>query len=188
MKIGYARVSTEDQNLEMQLDGLTREGCEKIFMEKVSGEKTENRPELLQLLQYARQGDTVVVYKIDRLSRKLRDLVIMIDTFQQKGINFKSLSEGIDTSTPMGKAMFGIIAVFAELERENIKARTRDGLAAAKERGRLGGRPKGLTPEKTAKAALVQTLTKEGRYSVSEICKKAKVTKSSYYRYLNTKL
>lgn len=140
MKIGYARVSTHEQDLALQLDALTKEGCEKIFQEKASGAHRD-RPELKAALSYMRKGDTLVVWKIDRLARSLKQLIETIESFQERGIGFKSLQDPIDTSSPSGKLVFHIFAALAEFERGVIRERTTAGLRAARERGRVGGRP-----------------------------------------------
>ena len=152
--IGYARVSTREQNLDLQLDALKSVGCERIFMEKASGVK--ERPELDKALSYLRAGDTFVIWKLDRLGRSLKELVSIVDGLQKRNIAFISISDGINTSSALGKCQFGIFAALAEYEREMIIERTKAGLQAARERGKLGGRPKGLSVEgkRKAKAAI----------------------------------
>ena len=134
MKYGYARVSTEDQNAAMQRAALKRDGCEKIFTDSKSGETTK-RPKLQLCLKKLESGDSLTVWKLDRLGRSLRDLIIMLDDFKERGVKFRSLTEHIDTDTPTGRAMWQMIGVLAELERSQIKERTKAGIAAAKERG-----------------------------------------------------
>ena len=146
MLIGYARVSTEDQNLDLQIDDLKKAGCEKVYQEKVSGSK-ERRAELEEALSYVRKGDTLVVWKLDRLGRSLRNLINIINKLQENDIQFKTLREGFDTSTSGGKLIFHVFGALAEFEREVIQERTKAGLRAARARGRLGGRPKKLTKE-----------------------------------------
>jgi DNA invertase Pin-like site-specific DNA recombinase len=143
MKIGYARVSTQEQDLALQLDALVREGCETVFQEKASGAQRE-RPELKAAVAYMRKGDTLVVWKIDRLARSMKQLIEMIESFQERGIGLKSLHDPIDTSSPSGKLVFHIFAALAEFERGVIRERTTAGLRAARERGRVGGRPPAL--------------------------------------------
>ena len=139
MLIGYARVSTIDQNLDLQLDALKRVGCEKLFEDKISGSKSE-RLGLTKTLEHLRKGDTLVVWKLDRLGRSLRHLIELINKLQEEGIMFKSIQDGIDTSTSIGQFFFHITGAFAELEKNLIIERTRAGLNAARARGRLGGR------------------------------------------------
>ena len=145
MKIGYARVSTKDQNLELQTEALQKAGCEKIYKETQSAVK--ERPELQSMLNHLRQGDVVVVWKLDRLGRSLKHLIDLVTGFREKGIEFISLNDSIDTTTVQGRLTFNIFASFAEFERELIRERTMAGLQAARERGRIGGRKKGLSPE-----------------------------------------
>ena len=143
MKIGYARVSTKDQNLDLQLDALKAAGCEKIYTDKISSVK--NRPELNKALSYLRKGDTFVIWRLDRLGRSLKDLVNIVDDMQSKGIDFISLNDSIDSTTSSGRLIFGIFASLAAFERELIIERTKAGLEAARIRGRIGGRPQGLS-------------------------------------------
>ena len=149
MLIGYARVSTDDQNLHLQEDALANVGCDRIFEDHLSGVKTE-RAGLQQSLNYARAGDTLVVWRLDRLSRSLKELIEMVTLLESKGIGLRSLQETIDTSSTSGKLVFHIFAALAEFERNLIKERTRSGLEAARVRGRKGGRPKALSPDKQA--------------------------------------
>src|SRR3954454_7070839 len=144
MLIGYARVSTQDQNLDMQCDALEKAGCEQIYTDRVSGTK-DNRPGLAVAPSHLRQGDTLVVWRLDRLGRSLRHLIDTVTTLQEQGIGFKSLQECIDTTTSGGKLVFHIFGALAEFEREIIRERTTAGLQAARARGRNGGRPKKLT-------------------------------------------
>ncbi len=138
MIYGYARVSTDGQDLQLQLDALDRANCEKIFTDKLSGKDT-NRPGLQECLSLLKKRDTLVVYKLDRLGRSVVDLYNIVNGFTQSGINFRSLGESIDTSNPVGEAMFGMIAVFAQWERKMIGARTKDGMQAAIRQGRKMG-------------------------------------------------
>lgn len=186
MKIGYARVSTEDQSLQLQIDALTEAGCELIFQEKVSG-KNADRQQLKELRSQLRTGDTVVVWKLDRLGRSLRDLVGLVSEFQDRGIHFKSLQDHIDTSTPMGKFTFHLFAALAEFERDIISERTKAGLAAARARGRMGGRPKGLSKKAQDKARLAESLYKERERSIREICDHLDISKPTLYRYLRAR-
>jgi DNA invertase Pin-like site-specific DNA recombinase len=145
MIIGYARVSTEDQSLDGQLDALKAAGAEKIFADKITG-TARSRPELDRLLDQLRQGDVITVTKYDRLARSLRDLLDIVDTIQAHGAGFRSLAEDIDTTTPAGRLVFHVFASIAQFERERISERTKEGLEAARKRGRVGGRPPALSP------------------------------------------
>lgn len=150
MQIGYVRVSTNDQNTDLQRQALERAGCEQIFEEKMSG-TVANRPALKRLLRVLKEGDTLVVWKLDRLGRSMRNLVLLVDELRQRGVHFRSLTDSIDTSSPMGRFIFHMSAL-AEMERELIVERTRAGLAAAREKGRIGGRRPRLTAEQWAQA------------------------------------
>ena len=145
MIIGYARVSTEDQNLDGQLDALKAAGADRLFADKITG-TARSRPELDRLLDQLRQGDVLIVTKYDRLARSLRDLLDIVDTIQAHGAGFRSLAEDIDTTTPAGRLVFHVFASIAQFERERISERTKEGLAAARKRGRIGGRPPALSP------------------------------------------
>jgi DNA invertase Pin-like site-specific DNA recombinase len=145
MILGYARVSTKDQNLDGQRDALTTAGAERIFEEKVTG-TARSRTELERMLKDLRSGDVVVVTKYDRLARSLKDLLEIVDAIQSKGAGFRSLGEDIDTTTPSGRLVFHVFASIAQFERERIIERTKEGLEAARRRGRIGGRPPALTP------------------------------------------
>ncbi|SFU39116.1 recombinase family protein [Nitrosospira multiformis] len=180
MKIGYARVSTHEQDLALQLDALTKEGCEKIFQEKASGAQRD-RPELKAALSYMRKGDTLVVWKIDRLARSMKQLIETIESFQEQGIGFKSLQDPIDTSSPSGKLVFHIFAALAEFERGVIRERTGAGLRAARERGRVGGRPPALSAKdlQFAKAML-----KDPDITVAAVAQRLNVAPSTLYRHI----
>jgi DNA invertase Pin-like site-specific DNA recombinase len=149
MMIGYARVSTTDQTLDLQLDALKKAGCTKIFTDTASGAKTE-RKGLDEAISYVRAGDTIAVWRLDRLGRSLQHLIETISKLDAQNIGFKSLTENIDTTTSGGKLIFHIFGALAEFERNLIRERTSAGLIAARERGRKGGRPKALTSNKTA--------------------------------------
>lgn len=183
MKIGYARVSTKDQNLNLQIDALKKVGCEKIYQEKVSGAKTE-RPQLSKLLENVRKDDVIVIWKLDRLGRSLKHLVQLVHDLMEQGVGLQSLNDPIDTTSAQGRLTFNIFASLAEFEREIIRERTIAGLSAARARGRLGGRPKGLSSdaEKTAMAA--EALYNQGELSISEITKRLDISRSTLYRYL----
>ena len=152
MKYGYARVSTEDQNADMQLTALKRAGCKTIFKDQLSGATGVKRPALLRCLKKLEHGDTLMVWKLDRLGRSLRDLIAMLDDFRERGVKFRSLTEAIDTDTPTGRAMWQMIGVLAELERSLISERTRAGAAAAKARGVKFGRKPKLTRQQINQA------------------------------------
>ncbi|WP_020534864.1 recombinase family protein [Lewinella cohaerens] len=183
MKIGYARVSTKDQNLALQNDALAKEGCELFFEEKASGAKTD-RPELRRMIDQLRKGDIVIIWKLDRLGRSLRDLVNLVTEIQDKGAGLKSLNDAIDTTTPQGKLTFHLFAALAEFERDIISERTKAGLDSARARGRKGGRPKGLSQQAKDKAIISETLYREGNLSVSQICQHLGVARSTFYKLL----
>ncbi|MBF9255653.1 recombinase family protein [Pontibacter sp. 172403-2] len=183
MKIGYARVSTQDQKLELQLDALAHHGCGQIYKEKKSG-KNKERPELEKMIGQLRAGDTVVVWKLDRLGRSLRDLIDLVAEFREKGVEFVSLQDGINTATPTGRFTFNIFASLAEFEREIIRERTRAGLEAARTRGRQGGRPQGLSPAALEKARTAKVLYDSGGRSVAEIAKILGIGRATCYRYI----
>ncbi|AWQ44559.1 recombinase family protein [Enterobacter hormaechei] len=151
MQIGYVRVSTNDQNTALQRNALECAGCELIFEDKMSG-KTSGRPGLKKVLRTLSEGDTLVVWKLDRLGRSMRHLVTLIEDLRGRGINFRSLTDSIDTSTPMGRFFFHVMGALAEMERELIVERTRAGLAAARQQGRIGGRRPKLTAEQWEQA------------------------------------
>lgn len=181
MIIGYARVSTQDQNLDRQLDQLSAYGCERIYQEKCTGSKKE-RPELDRLLDNIRTGDIIVISELTRLSRSTKDLIQLVDVLDQKGCNIKSLKESwVDTTTPHGKLVFTIFAGISQFERDLIIQRTKEGLASARARGRKGGRPK--IPESSVNLAIKMYNSKQ--YSVAEISKATGISKTSLYRYSN---
>ncbi len=170
IKLGYARVSTLDQNLDLQLDALQKEGCFKIFTDKVSGVK-EQKPEFEKLIEYARPGDTIVVWKLDRLGRSTVHLIELMEALKEKGIHLKSLSESIDTSSATGMLFFQFICILAEHERNVIRERTTAGLKAARARGRRGGRPTGLSKHYLLIAPEVKEMYEKGKKSTEEIRK-----------------
>ena len=183
MKIGYARVSTQDQNLEMQLDALTKAGCEQIFQEKASGIKSE-RPELLTMLQILRKEDVIYIYKLDRLGRSLKHLLELTSDLEKKGVGLISLNDHIDTTTAQGRLIFNIFASLSEFERDLIRERTKSGLEAARARGRKGGRRRGLSKEAERTAMLAQTLYNEKNLGVDQIATELKISKMTLYKYL----
>ncbi len=176
---GYARVSTEAQNLDRQLDALENYGVDMIYNEKMSGTK-KNRPELTKLLDRITEGDTVVVESLSRLGRSTKDLIELTETFQSKGVNLVSLKESIDTNSPTGKLLFTLMSAIAQFERDVIADRTREGLKAARARGRMGGRPR-ADPEQVKKAV---KLYKTEQYSIKEIEELTGIKKSTLYRNL----
>lgn len=180
MLIGYARVSTHDQNLDLQKDALTEAGCEVIHVEMASG-KASDRPELRKVMNYLREGDTLVVWRLDRLGRSMKHLVELVAQMDEKGISFRSLTEEMDTTTPGGKLIFHIFGALAEFERNLIQERTQAGLAAARARGRIGGRPFALD-ESERKMAI--ELYKSRNHTVVEICKTMSISKPTLYNYL----
>jgi DNA invertase Pin-like site-specific DNA recombinase len=182
MNIGYARVSTQDQTLNLQKDALEKLGCKKIFTDTASGAKTE-RIGLEEALEYVREGDTLVVWRLDRLGRSLKHLIETISQLDTCKIGFKSLTEDIDTTTSGGKLIFHIFGALAEFERNLIRERTQAGLLAARARGRKGGRPKSLTGKKMAMA---QALYNDKNNTVDEICKTLNISRATLYRYIKT--
>src|SRR5215210_7381035 len=182
MLIGYARVSTLDQTLALQQDALTAAGCEHIYTDTASGALTD-RPGLSEALSHLRLGDTLVVWRLDRLGRSLAHLIETIRELEAGGVHFKSLQEQIDTTTSGGKLIFHVFGALAEFERDLIRERTHAGLAAARARGRLFGRPRSLT---TRKVEQLQTLAKDERTTVGEICQTLGISRATYYRYVKT--
>ena len=183
MKFGYARISTKEQNLDLQMDALKKAGCEEIFHEVVSGAKTE-RTELNRLLSTLRKGDVLVIWKLDRLGRSLKHLILLVHELIEKGIGLQSLNDPIDTTTSQGRLIFNIFACLAEFERDVIRERTQAGLKAARARGRTGGRPKGLSEKAKRTAIAAEALYKEGKLSVVEICSNLSISKATLYKYL----
>jgi DNA invertase Pin-like site-specific DNA recombinase len=181
MDIGYARVSTGEQTLDLQLDALTKAGCGKVYTETASGAKAE-RPVLEEVLGYLRKGDTLVVWRLDRLGRSLKHLIEVVAVLAERGIGFKSLTEQIDTTTPGGKLIFHVFGALAEFERDLIRERTHAGLAAARARGRLGGRPKKLADEK--QLALARSLYDGGQTDIDTICTTLGISRATLYRAL----
>jgi DNA invertase Pin-like site-specific DNA recombinase len=180
MLIGYARISTQEQTLNLQQDTLTKAGCNKIFTDTASGAKTE-RKGLEEALSYVRKGDTLVVWRLDRLGRSLPHLIATMTDLEERGIGFKSLTENIDTTTSGGKLIFHIFGALAEFERNLIRERTQAGLIAARKRGRIGGRPKALTPRQIR---IAQSLYDDPKNSIQEICRTLKISKVTLYRYI----
>ncbi len=180
MLIGYARVSTHEQNLSLQLDALEQAGCDKVFTEKATGAQRD-RPQLIGALEYMRAGDTLVVWKLDRLARSLRQLIDTVEMLEQRSIGFRSLTEAIDTTSAGGKLIFHIFASLAEFERGIIRERTNAGLAAARARGKTGGRPPSLAP---ADLVAAKALLSDPTISVEEAARRVGVSPSTLYRHL----
>ena len=178
MKIGYARVSTEDQNPAMQIAALKKAGCAKLFKDELSGATGVKRPALLRCLKALKKGDTLIVWKLDRLGRSLRDLITMLDDLKQRGVKFHSLTEAINTTTPTGRAMWQMIGVLAELERSLISERTHAGVSAAKKRGVKFGRKPKLTRQQIDHA---RKLIEQGE-AVGDVADTLNVSRSTVYR------
>lgn len=183
MRVGYARISTKDQSLDLQLDALKQAQCEQVFTEVASGAKTA-RPVLTDLLSRLRAGDVLVIWKLDRLGRSLQHLVTLTNELMTRQIGLVSLNDPIDTTTPQGRLVFNIFASLAEFERDLIRERTQAGLQAARTRGRKGGRPGGLSKQAQATAMAAETLYREGKLSVQAICDQLRITKPTLYAYL----
>ena len=180
MLIGYARISTNEQNLNLQTDALTKAGCEKIFTDTASGAKSD-RTGLTEAINFMRKGDTLCVWKLDRLGRSLKHLIETVLALQALGKGFCSLQENIDTTTSGGKLFFHIFGALAEFERDIIRERTRAGLASARSRGRLGGRPSIMNSKKLKMAT---SLYADGETQVGEICETLGISRATFYRHL----
>ena len=181
MKLGYARCSTLDQNLDWQIDVLMKEGCDRIFQEKFTGTR-KDRPELLRMMDMLREGDTVIICELTRLSRSVKDLFDLVEQVEKAGANIKSLKEPwLDTTTPQGRLLFTIFSGVSQFERELIRERTMEGLASARARGRMGGRPG--KDKKIVEQAL--TLYDSKAYSVDEISKTTGISRATLYKYVN---
>lgn len=183
MLIGYARVSTFEQTLTLQQDALTRGGCDRIFTDTASGARAD-RPGLAKALDFVRTGDTLVVWKLDRLGRSLSHLLETVASLQRQGVGFRSLTEQIDTTTSGGKLIFHIFASLAEFERDIIRERTNAGLMAARARGKKGGRPRAAALSDPKKIALAQRLYDDPDNSIEDICQTLRVSRSTLYRYI----
>jgi len=180
MIIGYARVSTLEQNLDLQLDSLKSAGCERVFQDHISGGAVE-RPGLAEALKVVRKGDTLVVWRLDRLGRSLKHLIDTVGALEAEGVGFRSITESIDTTTSGGKLVFHVFGALAEFERELIRERTKAGLAAARARGRVGGRPRKLDAKKVA---LAKTLLADQSQSVTDVAVMLGVGRATLYRAL----
>ncbi len=180
MLVGYARVSTPDQKLDLQLDALKEAGAERVFSDVASGVKSE-RPGRTDALDFARQGDTLVVWRLDRFGRSTSDLLATLDTLRERGIGFRSLTEGIDTTTATGRLVLHVFAALAEFERELIRERTKAGIESARARGRKGGRKPKLTP---AKVELASKMMKDRTITIREVCDAVGVSAATLYRHV----
>lgn len=180
MRIGYARVSSQDQNPDLQLDALRAAGCKRIFVETASGAQRD-RPELAAALDYLRPGDTLVIWRMDRLARSVKQLIETVEAMEARGVGLRSLTEVIDTTTAGGKLVFHIFGALAEFERAIIRERTRAGLAAAKARGRRGGRPPKLTPQDLAAA---RAMLADASIPVADVARRLGVSPATLYRHL----
>jgi len=180
LKIGYARVSSDDQNLELQIDALKKAGCRRIFEDKRTGANAD-RPGLKDMMAMVQKGDTVLVWRLDRLGRSLQDLISLAAQLEKAGVGLTSLHENLGTTSSGGKLIFHFFAAMAEFEANLIRERTAAGLAAAKARGRVGGRPKLL--DQKQRRALIK-LHKSGEHSVAEICRMMKISRPTFYNYL----
>lgn len=183
MRIGYARVSTKDQSLSLQVDALKKSGCDQIYEEVASGVKTA-RPILDEIVRNLRQDDTLVIWKLDRLGRNLAHLIELTTKLMKKKVGLISLNDPIDTTTAQGRLIFGIFASLAEFERELIRERTQAGLKSARARGRNGGRPKGISKAAMEKAIIAEALYKNGTISVKKIAEQLDISKTTLYFYL----
>ena len=182
MLVGYSRVSTLEQNADLQQDALKKADCTKFYTDKISGAKAE-REALNQAIAFVRPGDTLVVWKLDRLGRSLKHLIETVSLLQEKGVGFKSLTENIDTTTSSGKLVFHIFGSLAEFERDLIRERTIAGLAAARARGRIGGHPKGNNAQKVA---LARKLYADKSNTIKDICRNLGISRATLYRYIKS--
>ena len=180
MKVGYARVSTAEQCLDGQSDRLMAAGCEKIFTDIASGSRSD-RPQFLAMMEFVREGDSIIVLKFDRLGRSLKHLLEMIAKLDTRGVQIESLVEGLDTNTPGGKLVMHIFGAIAEFERDLIRERTQIGLTAARSRGKVGGRPSKLSPDRIE---TVRSMSENKDISIETICTTFNISRSTYYRCL----
>src|SRR5574339_1104017 len=182
MLVGYARVSTADQTLGLQKDALTAAGCERLFSDTASGARAD-RPGLDEAVDFLRPGDTLVVWRLDRLGRSLRHLIDTLGALDQRGIGFRSLQEQMDTTTSGGKLVFHVFGALAEFERDLIRERTQAGLLAARARGRLGGRPRALD---LRRMQIAQALYRDKTNAIVDICRTLRISRATLYRYITT--
>ena len=186
MKYGYARVSTKDQNIDMQIDALEQYGCQKIFSEHAKGAKAD-RPQWLELLQQIKSGDSLIIWKLDRMGRSLSHLISIVNELIKKNVSIISLNDPIDTSSIQGRLMFNIFASLAEFEKDLIRERTMAGLRSARIRGKMGGRPKGLSKEAQRKACIAEALYAQKELSINEIIQQLSISKTTLYKYLRSR-
>jgi DNA invertase Pin-like site-specific DNA recombinase len=186
MLIGYARVSTQDQTLHLQQDALEKIGCTRIFTDTASGAASD-RKGLEEALQFAREGDTLIVWRLDRLGRSLKHLIDVIHQFHQRKVEFRSITENIDTTTSGGKLIFHVFGALAEFERDLIRERTQAGLQAARARGRIGGRPRVASLDTLRKVSIAQTLYDDKRNEIADICKTLNISRATLYRYVRVR-
>ncbi|PCH94135.1 MAG: resolvase [Gammaproteobacteria bacterium] len=183
MKIGYCRISTKGQKFDLQEDALKKAGCEKIYRDIASGAKCK-RTGLDEMLTHIRAGDVIIVYKLDRLGRSLKHLINLINELAEMNVGLKSLNDPVDTTTAQGRLITNVFASIAEFERDLIRERTNAGLIAARARGRMGGRPEGISKEAETTAIAAEALYKEAQLSVQKIANKLNISKSTLYKYL----
>ena len=183
MNIGYCRISTDTQNDELQVQALKDAGCEKIFSDVASGSKSD-RSGLRECIEFARSGDVIVAWKLDRIGRSLKDLIETVNTLKSRDIGLKVLTQNLDTTTPSGMLIFHVFGAIAEFEKSLIQERTAAGLKMARARGRLGGRPKALDKKQVAVA---ESLYEDGKTSVSQICKTLGISRATFYRNISLK-
>jgi DNA invertase Pin-like site-specific DNA recombinase len=181
MKFGYARVSTVSQNLDMQLDALAKAGAEKVFTDKLTGTNND-RPQFMAMNDHLRRGDQVVVLKLDRLGRSMHNLIAIAENYQTRGIDIISIREDIDTSSPAGKLFFHLIAALSEFETDMISERTKEGLKAARARGRVGGRPRAMSKDEAR--SILDFIYAHPETAVEDVLSLFKISRSSYYRYV----
>lgn len=186
MKYGYARVSTKDQILDLQIDALKQAGCNKIFREIVSGSRAD-RPEWLRLLDEIQEGDTLVIWKLDRMGRSLHHLVIIVNELVSKNIDIISLQDPLNTTTAQGRLIFNMFASLAEFEKDLIRERTIAGLKSARARGRMGGRPKGLSEKAKKVACTAEALYLQKELTSDEIAEQLGISKTTLYKYLRSR-
>jgi DNA invertase Pin-like site-specific DNA recombinase len=182
MQIGYARVSSDDQNLDLQNDALAAAGCKKIYEDRMSGAKA-SRPGLEMAIEVAREGDVLTVWRLDRLGRSLKDLIELVNSLERRGVGFTSLQEKIDTTSSGGRLIFHIFGALSEFERTLIRERTQAELQAARARGRKGGRPKALDNKQQQ---LLRKLYKAREHTIEEMCELFKISKPTFYNYLES--
>lgn len=186
MLIGYARISTQDQTLHLQQDALKQIGCNKIFTDIASGAAPERRG-LEEALQFVREGDTLVVWRLDRLGRSLKHLIDVIYRLHQRAVGFRSITESIDTTTSGGKLIFHVFGALAEFERDLIRERTQAGLQAARARGRVGGRPRISSLDTPGKVSIAQSLYDDKRNNIADICRTLHISRATLYRYVHVR-